>query len=245
MITRDALLGGRVWLDQPASGYRAATDPVFLAAACPARPGERVLDLGCGVGAAALCLHARVPGLDLHGLERDAAAAELARVNAARAVAALTVWEGDVAAPPPGLRALAFDHVIANPPYFDPEGPPSPDPARDAARREAAPLALWIDCALRRLRQGGWLTLIHRAARLPDILAALGERAGAVAVKPLAAREGRDAGRVVVRARKDSRAPFRLCAPLAAHAGAVHAGDGDDFSPQAAAILRDGAPLEF
>src|SRR6056297_2259973 len=70
--TRDALLGGRVWLRQPARGYRAGVDAVFLAAACPARPGARVLDLGCGVGAAALCLAARVPDLAITGVERDA-----------------------------------------------------------------------------------------------------------------------------------------------------------------------------
>ena len=37
--TEDALLGGRVVLRQPAAGYRAAIDPVLLAAAVPARGG--------------------------------------------------------------------------------------------------------------------------------------------------------------------------------------------------------------
>jgi tRNA1(Val) A37 N6-methylase TrmN6 len=60
----DRLLGGRVRLLQPLKGYRAATDPVLLAAAVAARPGQRVLDLGCGAGAAVFCLAARVPGLE-------------------------------------------------------------------------------------------------------------------------------------------------------------------------------------
>src|SRR3546814_8190614 len=48
-ITEDAFLGGRVKLRQPEVGYRAAIDPVLLAAAVPAVAGERVADLGCGV----------------------------------------------------------------------------------------------------------------------------------------------------------------------------------------------------
>ncbi|MEL6264223.1 MAG: methyltransferase, partial [Pseudomonadota bacterium] len=62
-MTHDRLLGGRVGLTQPRQGYRAATDPVLLAAAVPAAAGETVLELGIGAGAAVLCLAARVPGL--------------------------------------------------------------------------------------------------------------------------------------------------------------------------------------
>jgi tRNA1(Val) A37 N6-methylase TrmN6 len=245
-LTEDALLGGRVRLFQPRRGYRAATDPVLLAAACPARPGDRVLDLGCGAGAAALCLAARVAGLELHGLELQPAYAALARRNAASAGLAIVVHEGDVAAPPPALRALSFDHVVANPPFFCAAAPPAPDSGRDRARREAgADLGVWIDAALRRLRQGGTLTLIHRVERLPEILAASAGRAGAVAVLPLAPRAGRDATRAIVRAVKDNRAPFRLAAPLALHDGPAHVRDGDDFTEAARAVLRDGAPLAF
>ena len=60
-FTEDRLLGGRIRLRQPATGYRVAIDPVFLAASVPAEPHQLVLDVGCGAGAAMLCLAARVP----------------------------------------------------------------------------------------------------------------------------------------------------------------------------------------
>jgi tRNA1Val (adenine37-N6)-methyltransferase len=57
--TVDGFLGGKLQVEQPVSGYRAATDPVYLAAAVPAKAGQTVLDVGCGVGVASLCLGVR------------------------------------------------------------------------------------------------------------------------------------------------------------------------------------------
>lgn len=244
--TLDAFLGGRVILRQPRHGYRAATDPVFLAAACPAKAGDAVLELGCGVGAASLCLAARVPAVRLIGVERQADYAALARENAARAGADLTVIEADLAALPADLRQLSFDHVIANPPYFPAGGGSmARDAGREAANREDTPLATWIATARARLKPGGWVTLIHLAERLPDCLGALSEGFGAITVLPLHPRPGRAASRVVIRARKSARAPFALLAPFLVHEGAAHAADAPDFTAEAEAILRAGAPLPF
>ena len=242
----DRLLGGRVRLVQPARGYRAATDPVLLAAAVPARPGERVLDLGCGAGAAMLCLAARVPGLELHGIDVQPDYLALAAGNARLNEIEAALHEGDVAAPPDPLRQLSFDHVMLNPPYHDAESHASPDAGRDRANRETgADLAAWIDTALRRLRPKGWLTVIHRADRAPELLRLLDGPAGAIALKPLAPRTGRAAKRVILQARKGAKAPFRLLPPLVIHAGARHLRDAEDFTPEAAAILRDAAPLDL
>ena len=82
-VTSDTLLGGKVALQQPAAGYRVAIDPVLLAAAVPASDGERALDVGCGVGAGALCLAKRVTGLHVTGIEVDRSFAQLAKENAA------------------------------------------------------------------------------------------------------------------------------------------------------------------
>src|SRR5699024_3864815 len=111
------LLGGRVRLLQPAQGYRVAIDPVLLAAAVPARPGEKLLELGCGSGAASLCLLARVEGVDVTGLELNRELAELARRNAALNGPKLTVIEGNLLVPP-GELAGDFDQVFMNPPYL-------------------------------------------------------------------------------------------------------------------------------
>lgn len=240
--TQDLFLGGRLRLSQPRDGYRAATDAVLLAAACPAVPGQSVLELGCGVGVASFCLGHRVTGVRLFGLELQPAYAELARHNACQTGISLEVHVGDLRAMPPGLRG-SFDHVIANPPYFAPAGGTAArDPGRETAQREATPLADWLLAARRRLHPGGWLTVIHAAERLPEILSGLAGF-GAVAVLPLAPRAGRVANRVILRARKGARAPFRLLAPLVVHQGAAHAGDHEDYTPELRAVLREGAGL--
>ena len=170
-LSDDKFLCGRLRLLQPLKGYRAATDPVLLAAACAAQADESVLDLGCGAGAAALCLGLRVPGLALAGLELQPDYADLARRNAKRNGIAVEVHEGDLARMPRDLRR-DFDHVIANPPYYAPGGSPSPIAGRARAMQVETPLADWVAAATRRLRPGGWLTLICGADGLPQVLAA-------------------------------------------------------------------------
>ena len=241
-LTQDAFLGGRLQLWQPKRGYRAATDAVLLAAACPAVAGESVLDLGCGAGAASLCLAARVPGLAQSGLEVQPDYAALARRNALENDMALEVVTGDLTAMPQVLRR-GFDHVIANPPWYPRGGSPSPIEGRDVALRAELPLAIWMDAAARRLKPGGWLTMILGTDGLPEVLTALGTRLGSAAVLPIAARQGQAALRVILRARKGGKAAFRLLAPLIVHQGHEHDGDRDSYNPRVNEILRNGAPL--
>lgn len=245
-LTRDAYLGGRVQLFQPEKGYRAGVDPVLLAACVPARAEQSVLDLGCGAGAAALCLHARVPGLVLTGVERQPFYADLAQRNAQDNNANMRVVQADLSALPVDLRQEQFDHVITNPPYFQEDGRrAAADAGREAGRGETTPLETWMDVAARRLAPRGYLHVIHRAERLADLIAALHSRLGSLEVLPLTARAGRAAHLVIVRARKGGKSPFRLHAPLILHEGARHPGDQEHYRAEINVILRDGQPLNW
>ena len=241
--TSDKFLGGRLILQQPASGYRAGVDPVFLAASVPARSGQRVLDLGCGVGTAMLCLGARVPGLSLTGVELQSDYADLARQNAQANETRATVETDDLFAPQGDWARESFDIVMTNPPYFEADSrTPSPKDARETGLAEVHPLEDWLDTAIRRLSPKGTLAVIQRADRLDALLSGLKGRVGGIEVRPLAARSERPAKLVIVTARKGAKAALILHSHTILHLGDTHTQDGESYRPEVNAVLRDGAP---
>jgi tRNA1(Val) A37 N6-methylase TrmN6 len=245
-LTQNDFLSGRVTLWQPKDGYRAGVDPVLLAATIPAKPGQQVLELGSGAGAAFLCLAARVPDLTVHAVELQPEYAALAQRNAKDNGADATIWEADLAALPLELRQMQFDHVLANPPYFDrTASTAAQDAGRDVAMGEDTPLRVWIEVAAKRLAPKGTATFVHRAERLPDLLSGMQDVLGSLQVLPLQARAGRDANLVLVRGVKGGRAAFRLHAPVRLHEGDKHSQDGESYTAQISAVLRDGAALLF
>lgn len=244
--TRDAFLMGRVQLCQPVRGYRAGVDPVLLAAATPGEAGQSVLELGCGAGAASLCLNARVAGMEFVGVELQPYYADLARRNASENGVNMTVVEADIRKMPLEVRDRRFDHVIANPPYYLKDKSTAPDDrGRVVAVSGETPLDTWVDVASRRLGPRGYFTMIQKADRLLDILSALEGRLGSVRVRPIQARSGRAARLVIVQARKLGRADFVLEAPLRMHDGPRHERDGDSYSEKAMSILRHSRALEW
>jgi tRNA1(Val) A37 N6-methylase TrmN6 len=154
----------------------------------------------------------------------------------------MDIFTGSVPEMPKELRHN-FDHVITNPPYHPPFGTPAHDTGRDLARREEVSLTDWMEAAVRRVAPGGWLTLIIRTDRLTDALLGLAPRMGSVTVLPFCPRPGRDAGRIVLRARKGGRGGLRLLAPLVLHEGGAHPGDRNNHSPAAERVFRHGEGL--
>ena len=241
VVTEDKVLGGRVSLTQPARGYRAGVDAALLAAACDAAPGARVIEAGCGVGGALLAAAYRRPDAAFTGVERDEEAVRLATANAAANGFAerVQIVAGDVEA---GFRALGlpvFDAAFSNPPFFDdPNELRAPHPAKTGAWMADGGLAAWTAFLLKAVREGGTITVIHRADRLADLLAQLGKTAGSFRIRPVQPFADTPAKRVLVRAIKTGKAPLVLLPPLVLHEreGAKHTG-------QVEAILRGEAAL--
>ncbi|RZJ78764.1 MAG: methyltransferase domain-containing protein [Brevundimonas sp.] len=216
-------------------------DAALLAAAVEARPGERLIEAGCGVGGAFLQVAARRPGVAVTGVERDPAAAALAGVNAATNGVEAEIVCADVAA---GFRSLAlepFDWAISNPPFFDdPAALRAPAAEKSGAWMADDGLKAWSGFLLKAVREGGRILMIHRADRLADILALLSPKAGSFAIRPIQPHADEPAKRVLVQAVKTGRAPLRLLPALVLHDRTT-----GRQTTQAEAILRGESALPF
>lgn len=244
--TCDAFLGGALNILQPKDGYRAATDPVFLAASIPARAGQTVLELGCGVGVAMLCLGRRVSGLKITGLEIQTDYAELARENALANAIAADIITGDLMQMPRGIRAQSFDHVIFNPPFYDALSVSAPkNPGKSQAHMMDLTIEDWIVAGLKRLKPKGRLSFIHRAEVLPAALGCLKHDTGDISVKPMTSREDQPAKRIIVTCRKGTNGPSVLLPPLVIHKSNAHSKDAGAYSSVAEAVLRNVMALDL
>lgn len=243
-LTRDAFLGGKIHVLQPKKGFRSGIDAVLLAASVPAVAGDTVLELGCGVGVASLCLHARVPGLQLTGVEVQPDYAALAESNATSNHAAFEVVTADLRLLPTALRQRQFTHVMMNPPYFDrASGPAAQDAGRNLALAGDTPLRDWLDTGIRRLAPKGTLTVIQHITRLPEILAPVQAKLGGIVLKPITGRAGALPNLFVLQARHSGRSPFSLRNHMIMHEGQTHKADSESYTAEVREILRNGAPL--
>ena len=244
-ITKDELQGGKLVMKQTRYGDRAGVDHVLLAASVNAKPKQSVLELGCGVGVASLCLGRRVPDLRLTGIEIQSDLAQLAQENAAHNKLKMDVVIGDLAVLPQGLKSSQFDHVIANPPYFDRmKTTPAPDLSRERSMGEQTPLIKWTSVASKRVKPKGYVHFIFRSERLPELLNALPKELGSLRILPFSARVGRASELLILRARKSGRAGFCLEAPIVMHKGTEHTTDGDSYTDLISQVLRHGAQIE-
>ncbi len=244
----DLFLDGKVKLLQPVDGYRAATDPVFLAASIPAKPGQQVLDVGCGVGAASFCLAARIQGVKVSGIDIQDELISLAHQNAAlnQVEDRVRFVFGDLSSRPMDPVPNSFDHVMANPPFYESGSghrPPNEIKAR-AHMEEDATLVQWVDYMLRMTKPKGTVTFINRSERLEETLAALKGRLGELILYPLwsmspTGKDRRPAKRFILQGRKGIKTPMKFSPGLVVHE------DNGNYSSIAAGVLKDGNAISL
>lgn len=241
-VAEHAFLGGRLTLREPRRGHRAGTDAVLLGAAAKLQPGQHLVDVGAGAGAAALVALCHAEGATAMLVERDPRMADLARHNIAingfadrASVAEIDLFDAIACR---GALARAGDVVISNPPFYL-EGTvrASPKPQQAASHvLVGADHADWCRRVLALTAARGRMMIIHRPEALPDLVTATTGRAG-LRVTPVHARTGEDAVRIVIEAQIGRNTPLRLGAPLVLH------GDDGRFLPWAEALHRGQAML--
>ena len=231
-----SVLNGRVKLFQPEKGFRTSIDSVMLAAACPARKGDNILDMGCGVGSVGLCVFSRVRDIILTGIDVQNLSIELAiknakanDVNAKFILSDVREYKVD--------NVDRYDHIVCNPPYME-LGKHLVSPNAHKALSNGhidgdIEIKDWVSAALRLLKSGGCFTMIHRADTVDRIIKAMGESFGAIEIIPLWPKVGFDAKRVIVRAIKDRKTPMKL------HYGIVLHEACGKYTSKADEILRD------
>lgn len=240
-LTHNGLLDNRLKLWQPcraSHGYRFNSDSVLLAAGVAAQDGQLVLELGCGVGAAALCLLHRVPQAQLLGIEIDPSLAQLAARNAVenQMAARFQLIVGDATALPLPHQPMV-DHVMLNPPYYDPKRERVGRAPQARFQPVDQPLSSWLEPAVARLKQGGTLTMIYPSNRLDEAVSAMPTGVGDIAILPLLSRTG-EAKRMLLRAVAGGD-PQRLT-----HLPGLLLHDADGrFTTQAEGVLRHGKTL--
>ncbi|NOZ42735.1 MAG: methyltransferase domain-containing protein, partial [Alphaproteobacteria bacterium] len=229
---------------------------VFLAASLTYNRHDRILDMGAGTGGILSCLLARtepkIPPKNniennieniFHGIEVQPELLALARRNARENgfIARIEYFAGDIANPPPECDPNSYHHVVSNPPYLKKDGATASPYATKARAHMARHIELgdWVRLCLRMLKPLGYLTLVQRADRMDDIIAALHGKAGDIIVFPLWSTADKEARRIIIQARKGAKGNIVLKPGLI-----IHTSEGG-FTPKAEAILRHGAALDI
>ncbi|MBE6449535.1 MAG: methyltransferase domain-containing protein [Alphaproteobacteria bacterium] len=232
--TIDDFLGGKIRLKQ--GDYRATSDAVLLASAVPVKDNQTVLDVGCGTGAVALCIKARVPKAQITGIEIQQEMANLACENAHLNSMEFEVVNADVLNPPKTWKERQFHHVVTNPPYFS-ETPQRDNKITAIAHAQQVPLSKWLDFCIKKVRAKGTLTIIHRTQAVPEILSILNGRMGKITLIPLWPKDGVPPKRVIIQATMNLKSAFVL------HQGIVLHNADNTRTQQTEEIMRQAKAL--
>lgn len=237
--SEDYLLDRKVKIFQPLNGYRASTDAVILSSVITQiKNNDTILDVGSGTGAVALCLAERFKTHppQITGLEYQSELAELSNLSAKANGFEnfLKFLKADITDKKSCPVPCSFSHVITNPPYTE-HDLPSPNQGKAFAHNgKDFSLAGWIGFCLKMLRPQGYFYMINRAEAITAILTCLHGKTGEINVIPLYSKPGQTAKRIIITARKDSKAPAVIRSGLI-----VHEQNGD-YTETSRRILREG-----
>ena len=165
-------MGGRVKMQH--GPYNPTSDAVWLAAFVDTQP-KTVLDVGTGTGAVALCLMARMDGIDMTAIDISSEMLCAAQQNFELNGKTANFINADILS---WKTNKTFDLVVTNPPYF--QGTPATHNAHHNAN-----LGLWTRRCIARTRPNGMFATIVDAAACAPVIAEMSHHCGDIKILPL------------------------------------------------------------
>ena len=241
-FTKDSFLGGGIKIWQPKKGYRAGIDPILLAASVNISEGQKVLDLGCGVGTASFAIAYRVKDVELYGIEIQKVFADLANLNSDENGIELKLECSSITKLSANITSKSFDHVIANPPYFDRKtSVRSINLAKEKSFGDTCPLSDWLKVAAKRAKPKGFVHFIVRSDRLLEMFSNMPNSLGSLVITPIFSRKNENAKLSILHAKKNGRAGFIISPPIILHP--LKSDSREKYVPKVDQVLRNGASL--
>ena len=241
-ITKDSFLGGGIEIWQPKKGYRAGIDPILLAASVNVSAGQKVLDLGCGVGTASFAIGYRVKNVELYGIEIQKVFADLADLNSKENGIEFQVECTNIFNLSSNITSKNFDHVIANPPYFDRKSSVrGMNVSKEKSFGDTRPISEWLKIAAKRAKPKGFVHFIVRSDRLMEIFTNMPNSLGSLVITPVISRKNENAKLTILHAKKNGRAGFIISSPIVLHP--LESDSREKYVPEVEKVLRNGASL--
>ena len=202
-FTKDSFLGGGIRIWQPKKGYRAGIDTILLAASVNVSAGQKVLDLGCGVGTASFAIGYRVKNVELYGIEIQKVFADLADLNSKENGIEFQIECTDISNLSSNITSKNFDHVIANPPYFDRKSSVRGiNVSKEKSFGDTRPISDWLKVAAKRAKPKGFVHFIVRSDRLMEIFTNMPNSLGSLVITPVISRKNENAKLTILHAKK-------------------------------------------
>ena len=241
-FTKDSFLGGGIRIWQPKKGYRAGIDPILLAASVNVSAGQKVLDLGCGVGTASFAIGYRVKNVELYGIEIQKVFADLADLNSKENGIEFQVECNNISNLSSNITSKNFDHVIANPPYFDRKSSVRGiNVSKEKSFGDTRPISEWLKVAAKRAKPKGFVHFIVRSDRLMEIFTNMPNSLGSLVITPVISRKNENAKLTILHAKKNGRAGFIISSPIVLHP--LKSDSREKYVPEVDKVLRNGASL--
>ena len=241
-FTKDSFLGGGIRIWQPKKGYRAGIDPILLAASVNVSAGQKVLDLGCGVGTASFAIGYRVKNVELYGIEIQKVFADLADLNSKENGIEFQVECANISKLSSNITSKNFDHVIANPPYFDRKSSVRGiNVSKEKSFGDTLPISEWLKVAAKRAKPKGFVHFIVRSDRLMEIFTNMPNSLGSLVITPVISRKNENAKLTILHAKKNGRAGFIISSPIVLHP--LKSSSREKYVPEVDKVLRNGTSL--